>query len=96
MNSHAIYAGSFDPITKGHLDIIQRALNIFDTVHVSVIDNIEKQPLFTIDERIDLISNSMICEMKDLETYQNKFNAENYLNNRNLNQLRIISKEYIL
>ena len=45
---------------------------------------------------IDLISNSMICEMKYLETYQNEFNAENYLNNRNLNQLRIISKEYIL
>ena len=45
---------------------------------------------------IDLISNSMICEMKDLETYQNQFNVEDYLNNRNLNQLRIISKEYIL
>ena len=45
---------------------------------------------------IDLISNSMICEMKDLGTYQNKFNATNYLNNRDLNQLRIISKEYIL
>ena len=45
---------------------------------------------------IDLLSNSMIFEMKDLETYQNKFNAEDYLNNRNLNQLRIISKEYIL
>ena len=45
---------------------------------------------------IDLISNSMICEIKDLETYQYKFNAENYLNNRNLNQLRIISKEFIL
>ena len=45
---------------------------------------------------IDLISNSMICEMKDIETYQNKFNEEDYLNNRNLNQLRIISKEYIL
>ena len=45
---------------------------------------------------IDLISNSMICEMKDLETYQNKFNAENYLNNRNLNKLLIIYKEYIL
>ena len=45
---------------------------------------------------IDLISNSMICEMKDLETDQNKFNAEDYLNNQNLNKLRIISKEYIL
>ena len=45
---------------------------------------------------IDLISNSMIFEMNDLKTYQNKFNAEDYLNNLNLNQLRIISKEYIL
>ena len=45
---------------------------------------------------IDLISNSMICEMKDFETYQNKFNVENYLNNRDLNQLRIISKEFIM
>ena len=45
---------------------------------------------------IDLISNSMICEIKGLEIYQNKFNAEDYLNNRNLNPLRIISKEYIL
>ena len=45
---------------------------------------------------IDLIYNSMIFEIKDLENFQNKFNVENYLNNRNLNQLRIISKEYIL
>ena len=45
---------------------------------------------------IDLISNSMIFEIKDLESYQNKFNAGNYLNNLNLNQLRIISKEFIL
>ena len=45
---------------------------------------------------IDLISNSMVFEVKDLETYQNKFNAENYLNNLNLNQLRIISKAFIL
>ena len=45
---------------------------------------------------IDLIYNSMIFEIKDLETFQNKFNVENYLNNRDLNQLRIISKEFIL
>ena len=70
MNSHAIYAGSFDPITKGHLDIIERALNIFDTVHVSVIDNIDKQPLFTIDERIDLISNSIDSDRVVVEGFQ--------------------------
>ena len=45
---------------------------------------------------IDLISNSMILEIKDLESYDNKFNATNYLNNLNINQLRIISKEFIL
>ena len=45
---------------------------------------------------IELISNSMIFEIKDLESYENKFNAKKYLNNRNLKQLRIISKEFIL
>ena len=45
---------------------------------------------------IDLISDSMIFEIKDLETYQDKFHVANYLNNRNLNQLQIISKEFIL
>ena len=59
MSISAIYAGSFDPITKGHLDIIQRALNIFDTIYVSVIDNLDKNALFTIDERLDLIKNSV-------------------------------------
>jgi pantetheine-phosphate adenylyltransferase len=59
MSVSAIYAGSFDPITKGHLDIIERALNIFDVVHVSVIENIDKSALFTIEQRIDLIKNSI-------------------------------------
>ncbi len=45
---------------------------------------------------IDLISNSMIFEIKELEYYKNKSNTRNYLNNLNLNQLRIISKEFIL
>ena len=45
---------------------------------------------------IDLISNIMLFEIKDLESYENTFNAKSYLNNRNLNQVRIISKEFIL
>ena len=45
---------------------------------------------------IDLISNSMIFEIKDLESYEKKFNTTNYLNNLNINQVRIISKEFIL
>lgn len=52
----AVVPGSFDPITNGHLDIIHRASDIFDKVYVSVLNNSKKNPLFTIDERIELIS----------------------------------------
>lgn len=57
MNRHiAIYPGSFDPLTNGHLDIISRGLEIFDTVVVAVASNNEKKGLFTIAERIDMIN----------------------------------------
>jgi pantetheine-phosphate adenylyltransferase len=51
----AIYAGSFDPITNGHIDIIRRALRIFDYITIGVIENPDKTPLFSIEERISLI-----------------------------------------
>ena len=51
----AIYAGSFDPITRGHEDIVGRSLEFVDTIVVAVAINSSKQPLFTIDERVDLI-----------------------------------------
>lgn len=51
----AVYPGSFDPITFGHLDIINRALKIFDEVIIAVARNERKSPLFTIEERVDLI-----------------------------------------
>ena len=58
----AIYPGSFDPITNGHLDIIERALNIFDHVIVAVTRNVEKEAtLFSEKERKDLISESIAC-----------------------------------
>ncbi|MBM7615835.1 pantetheine-phosphate adenylyltransferase [Alkaliphilus hydrothermalis] len=50
-----IYPGSFDPITNGHLDIIQRASNICDEVVVSVLMNPSKNPLFSLEERVELI-----------------------------------------
>ena len=53
----AIYPGSFDPITYGHLDIIQRGLKIFKHVIVAVARNSQKNALFNIDERVDLIKN---------------------------------------
>ena len=52
----AVYPGSFDPVTFGHLDIIDRALKIFDGVVVAVARNSEKNSLFTVKERIDLLS----------------------------------------
>ena len=53
--SIAVYPGTFDPITMGHLDIIKRALTLFDRVIVAVADNIAKKPLFDIDERLAMI-----------------------------------------
>lgn len=52
----AVYPGSFDPITNGHLDIIKRASKLYDKVIVGVLSNGGKTPLFSADERIDMIS----------------------------------------
>lgn len=51
----AIYPGTFDPMTYGHLDIIKRAANIFEHVVVSVLDNKEKTPLFSVEERVNIL-----------------------------------------
>ena len=53
--SIAVYPGTFDPITNGHLDILKRALRVFDRVIVTVAPNVRKNPLFTTDERIEFI-----------------------------------------
>ncbi len=54
----AIYPGSFDPLTNGHIDIIERALDIFDTVIVAVLHNPNKKSLFTMEERVEMINQS--------------------------------------
>jgi pantetheine-phosphate adenylyltransferase len=54
-----IYPGSFDPLTNGHLDVIQRAAKLFDRVVVAVADNESKSPLFTLAERLDLVATSI-------------------------------------
>lgn len=55
----AIYPGSFDPITNGHLDVIERATKLFDRVIVAVARNESKHPLFTIEERAELVERSV-------------------------------------
>ncbi|MBA3538773.1 MAG: pantetheine-phosphate adenylyltransferase [Deltaproteobacteria bacterium] len=55
----AVYPGTFDPITNGHLDILQRSLTVFDKVIVTVATNQRKQPLFTTDERIQFIRDAL-------------------------------------
>lgn len=51
----AVVPGSFDPVTLGHLDIIKRAADIFDVVYIAVLNNSSKKPLFTVEERMDLL-----------------------------------------
>jgi pantetheine-phosphate adenylyltransferase len=54
----AVYPASFDPITNGHLDLIGRAARLFDEVIVAVATNVTKQPLFTLEERIEMIESA--------------------------------------
>lgn len=58
MSKKIVYPGSFDPVTNGHLDIVKRAANIFDEVIVSVFNNPNKTPVFTMEERVEMLKNS--------------------------------------
>ncbi len=55
----AIYPGSFDPVTNGHLDVIQRATKLFDRVIVAVAKSDSKTPLFTLEERVELVARAI-------------------------------------
>ena len=60
----AIYPGTFDPITYGHIDVIKKSLKIFDKVIIGTTENINKDYLFSIEERIDLIKTSLFKDLK--------------------------------
>ena len=60
----AIYPGTFDPITYGHIDVIKKSLHIFDRVIVATTDNVKKKYHFNIDERIEIINNSLFKDLK--------------------------------
>ena len=66
---NAIYPGTFDPITYGHIDVIKKSLHIFDNIIVATTDNLNKKYHFNIDERLEIINNSLF---KDLKLNKNK------------------------
>ena len=73
----AIYPGTFDPITYGHIDVIKKSLNIFDRVIVATTDNVNKSYYFSISERLDIINNSLF---KDLKLNKNKIKVVSFNN----------------
>ena len=60
----AIYPGTFDPITKGHIDVIKKSLKIVDRLIVATTDNINKEYFFSIEERISIIKNSLFKDLR--------------------------------
>ena len=60
----AIYPGTFDPITLGHIDVIKKSLNIFDRVVIATTDSINKNYYFSIEERLSIIKNSLFKDLK--------------------------------
>ena len=60
----AVYPGTFDPITYGHIDVIKKSLNIFDRLIVATTDNSDKDYFFSIEERIEIIHNSLFKDLK--------------------------------
>ena len=73
----AIYPGTFDPITHGHIDVIKKSLNIFDRVIVATTDNINKNYHFSIEDRLNIINNSLF---KDLRLNKNKIKVISFDN----------------
>jgi pantetheine-phosphate adenylyltransferase len=90
----AIYPGSFDPITLGHLDIIERGCKLFELVIVAVLRNPNKTPLFTVEERIEQI-NTSVQHLHNLEVASFKGLTVEYAKQRNaqvlLRGLRVLS-----
>lgn len=66
-----VYPGTFDPFHNGHLDIVKRALKIFETVIIAVAENPRKKPMFTLEERVNMIKNS-------LKEYKNRVIVEGF------------------
>ena len=64
MKSNAIYPGTFDPITYGHIDVIKKALNFVDTVIVAISDGANKNHLFSSEERVEIVKKALFSDLK--------------------------------
>lgn len=64
----AVYPGSFDPVTNGHLDIIRRSAKVFDKVIVAVLNNPNKNPMFNLEERVELIKHAT-SDLENIEIH---------------------------
>ena len=64
MNKTAIYPGTFDPITFGHIDVIKKSLKLFDKIVVGVSEESNKNYLFTTKERIDIVNKALFSDLK--------------------------------
>jgi pantetheine-phosphate adenylyltransferase len=59
MKTRAVYPGTFDPVTNGHIDLIQRGAALFDHLHVAILSNAEKTPLFSLEERVEMLEEAV-------------------------------------
>ena len=73
----AVYPGTFDPITNGHIDVIKKSLKIFDKLIIATTDNTDKNYSFSVNERLDIINNSLF---KDLRFNKNKVKVISFSN----------------
>lgn len=80
----AVYPGSFDPVTKGHLDIIRRASKTFDKVYVAILTNSSKTPMFSLEQRLDWLRRST-ADIENVEIDSFSGLLVNYLNEKNAN-----------
>lgn len=98
----AVYAGTFDPVTNGHLDIIERASRMFDTLYVTICINPNKQGLFSIDERKELLKaacqqfDNVIIDSSDKLSVEYAKDVGSRLLFEELEQLWILNTNYNL
>ena len=64
MKKTAIYPGTFDPITYGHIDVIQKSLKIFDKIIVAISNSNQKNYLFSVEERIEIVNKALFSDLK--------------------------------